>query len=194
MSTQPLNKLSTNMQQISFLIRDLMILSSLTRDFLSDSVGLTPSEAILVPLLLPMTHDCPSPTERAASATSCPSYLQCQRAFCCNVYLQGRDCLCYCCFIQYFFPHFFVVLHLLSTLFSPFFYLLIISFSLSIFFLPVFTIVFFFFSTFLLQCLLSDFFSLVSILFFLPSSSYSSITLRQQGAGSRSRTSWDTSQ
>lgn len=42
--------------------------------------------------------------------------------------------------------------------FSPFFYLLIISFSLSIFFLPVFTIVFFFFSTFLLQCLLSDFF------------------------------------
>lgn len=44
MSTQPLNKLIMNMQQISFLIRDLMILSSLTRDFLSDSVGLTPSE------------------------------------------------------------------------------------------------------------------------------------------------------
>lgn len=194
MSTQPLNKLSTNMQQISFLIRDLMILSSLTRDFLSDSVGLTPSEAILVPLLLPMTHDCPSPTERAASATSCPSYLQCQRAFCCNVYLQGRDCLCYCCFIQYFFPHFFVVLHLLSTLFFP----LLLSAHNLIFSLYFFSACFhyciFFFSTFRLQCLLSDFFSLVSILFFLPSSSYSSITLRQQGAGSRSRTSWDTSQ
>lgn len=149
MSTQPLNKLSMNMQQISFLIRDLMILSSLTRDFLSDSVGLTPSEAILVPLLLPMTHDCPSPRERAASATSCPSYLQCQRAFCCNVYLQGRDCLCYCCFIQYFFPHFFVVLHLLSTLFPPFFYLIIISFSLSLFlffFFCLFSLLYFFFS------------------------------------------------
>lgn len=143
---------------------------------------------------MPVTNDCPSPTERAAPTTSGPSYLLCAgpKAFSHNVYLQGGDCLCY-----YFFIH--SIFYFLTTFLLPFCCFTLSIFSIFSFLLPSIwsssfsTIIRGFFpppfsSTAFFPI---SFFGLYSLL--LSSSFCSSITLGQRRAASRNKTRWVTS-
>lgn len=78
-----------------------------------------------MPLILPVTNDCPSPIERAVSATFWPSYLLCavQKAFSHIVYIQDGDCLCY--YFLFLLSQFPVALHSLFSLVFLFFFSLL---------------------------------------------------------------------
>lgn len=135
---------------------------------------------------MPVTNDCPSPTERAAPTTSGPSYLLCagQKAFSHNVYLQGGDCLCY-----YFFIH--SIFYFLTTFLLPFCCFTLSIFSIFSFLLPSIwsssfsTIIRVFFLHLSPPLPSLPFLSLLSILFLLSSSFCSSITLGQRRAETR---------
>lgn len=97
-----------------------------------------------MPLILPVTNDCPRPPERAASATSWPSYLLCasQKAFSCTVYLQDGDCLSY--YFPFLLPQFPVALQSLFSLGFFSFFSLLAHHRLPFFFFifcPFFTII-----------------------------------------------------